>query len=78
MLRRQKLRPYERALLSCFGVLLLGAGLTGAFLGFEAGQWRFVAAGVATIGLAGVYFRRREDYQVWTLQYQTHIPGPSH
>jgi hypothetical protein len=56
MLRPQKLRPYERVLLCCFGLLLFGAGLIGALLAFEAAYWRLVAAGVAAIGLAGVYF----------------------
>jgi hypothetical protein len=56
MLRPQKLRPYERVFLCCVGVLLFGAGLIGALLAFEAAYWRFAAAGVATIGLAGIYF----------------------
>jgi hypothetical protein len=55
MLRPQKLRPYERIILCCFGLLLFGAGLVGAVLAFEADYWRFAAAGVATIGLAAVY-----------------------
>ena len=54
MLRPQKLRPYERGLLCCFGLLLFGAGLIGALLAFEAAYWRFAAVGVATIGLAVV------------------------
>ena len=40
----------------CFGLLLLGAGLVGAMLAFEAAYWRFVAIGVGMIGLAIVYF----------------------
>ncbi|HEY4283581.1 MAG TPA: hypothetical protein VGM62_11005 [Chthoniobacterales bacterium] len=55
MLRPQKLRPYERVLLCCFGLLLFGGGLIGALLAFEAAYWRFAAASVATIGLAMVY-----------------------
>ena len=56
MLRPQKFRPYERVFLYCLGVLLFGTGLVGALLAFEAAYWRFAAAGVATIGLAAVYF----------------------
>jgi hypothetical protein len=56
MLRPQKLRPYERVLLCCFGLLLFGAGLIGALLAFQAAYWRCAAAAVAAIGLAGVYF----------------------
>lgn len=56
MLRPKKLRRYERVLLCCFGLLLLGAGLIGALLAFGAAYWRFAAAGVAMIGLAGLYF----------------------
>lgn len=56
MLRPQKLRPYERILLCCLGLLLFGAGLIGALVAFEAAYWRGAAAGVAAIGLAGVYF----------------------
>jgi len=56
MLRPRKLLPYERVVLCCFGLLLLGAGLVGAVLAFEAAYWRFVAIGVGMIGLAIVYF----------------------
>ena len=56
MLRPQKFRPYERVILCCLGLLLLGAGLVGALIAFEAAYWRFAAVGVATIGLAVVYF----------------------
>jgi hypothetical protein len=43
MLRPQKLRPFERVLLCCFGLLLFGAGLIGALFAFEAANWRFAA-----------------------------------
>ena len=56
MLRPQKLRPYERVLLGCFGLVLFGTGLIGALLAFEAAYWRCVAAGLAAIALAGLYF----------------------
>ena len=56
MLRPQKLRPYERVLLCCLGLVLGGFGLIGALFAFEAASWRLAAAGVAAIGLAGVYF----------------------
>jgi hypothetical protein len=55
MLRPQKLRPYERFLLCCFGLLWFGAGLACALFAFKAARWRFIAVGVGAIGLAGVY-----------------------
>ena len=56
MLRPQKLRPYERILLYCFGLVLLVAGVTGALLAFEAAYSRFAATCLAAIGLATLYF----------------------
>ena len=57
MLRPQRLRPYERVLLWCLGLLLFGAGLIGALLACKAGYWTGAAAGIATVALAAVCHR---------------------